>query len=223
MEEVFTINKTGILEFENNRFKVNNNNNKLKSAGECIADYITLSIHSFIKKYDYLGGDRTFIFVFNDRTSSDSFLEAKHKIELFSYNFDDNGCFKRFTIDFIKLIKSIEEHLCFSQNFKKKDHLTYVYNYRGLTFTSNFNPYSNTRLVRLDYKSNKLAEFSEYMEFGIKIIEYVHPIFSNWHIEIKGYEYRLYVYLILLELGIKMDSVTIGWLSKLEKYVVSHI
>lgn len=229
MEEIFRISSGNSLNFSDNKFKITNKednkfkvtnkeDDKLIPVGEHIANYVTLSIDKFNNKFKSALNEQEFVFVSNAYNHMDSFSEAKNKIELFSYNFNDNRCFDCFTIDFISLIKGMEVYL---RNLKNIT--SYVYDHGKLTFTSEYYSDSMTKLVRLEYKGNKLIEFSEYMKFGIKIVEYIHPIFSTWNIRIPGYAYSTSVILAMIDEGIKMSDIIVSGISELEKYVASNI
>lgn len=205
MSNILKIKRTQDLEFSGDEFKVvNKKDNKLKFVGELIADYVTSSINNFNDEYRHMRDDREFIFVSEDYSHLDSFLEAKEKIEIFSYKFNNDNEFN-FIRDFFKFIKHVETEIVLSTKPKKKDYFSYVYDYGELIFTFKFYPDSKTKLISLKYKGDTLVEFSEYMDFGIKIIECVHPIFSAWDTKMKGNEYT--------------DA--IDWLLELEKYVVN--
>lgn len=223
MDNILKIKQTENLKFSNDEFKVvNKEDDKLKFVGEFIAEYITSSIYNFNNEHKSSRNDREFIFVYNDYSDLDSFSEAKNKIELFSYKFNNENEFN-FIIYLFKLIKSIETNLDLSIKPKKDGYFSFVYKHGELVFTFKFYPDSNTKLVIFEYKGNKLVEFSEYIDFGIKIVEYVHPIFSTWDIKIE-YNVSSFATLWTAYLNdIKMDTVIISKISELESYIENNM
>lgn len=223
MEEIFRINSKQKLKFNINEFKVTNKeDDQHKFVGQLIADYVTSSIDNFKREHRDIQYGREFFFISNDFSNSDSFSEAKKKIGLFSYKFNNDNEFN-FIIYFFKLIKDIEDHLVPSIKPRKDGYFTYIHSYGKLVFTFKFYPDSKMKLVTLEYKGNKLVEFTEYMDFGIKLIKYVHPIFSTWDIKI-GYDAYSHSSLWTAYLnGIKMDTIIVSRISELEKYVVSNM
>ena len=215
---VLRINKTQNIKFINDEFKiVEKEDREFKFVGELIAEYIVSSINSFNDEYKNLQNDQEFMFVYDNYSHIDSFSEAKRKIELFSHKLNNDNEFN-FIIYLFKLIKSIETNLYSSIKPKNGDYLTYVYNYEELVFTFKFYPDLNTKLVRLDYKGDRLVEFTEYMDFSIKTVGYVHRIFSDWNVKIDDH-----VYSFNTLYDVKMDTVIFSKILELKKYVVDNL
>lgn len=207
MNNIIKINQTQNLKFKDNEFKaITKSNDRLKSTGELITDYVTSCINNFNNEFTHARNDREFIFVFDDYSHLDSFLEAKDKMELFSYKFNTENEFN-FIVDLFKYFKHVETKLLLAIKPKNKDCFTYKYDFGELFFTFKLYPDSRAKLFRLDYKGNKLVEFTEYMDFNIKIVEHVHPIFSTYDIRMKGKEY----------------TNAIDWLLELEEYVINNM
>lgn len=207
MEKIYVLDHMQKLELEDDGFEIKyKDNDKLKSTGALIVDYVNSSINNFNDEFPGKSNGREFIFVSNDCSPLDSFLEAKNKTELFCY-ISDNECQLNFIIDFLKYIKHTETELVLSMKAKKQNHFKSVYEHGDLNLIFTLYPDSWLKSFELKYKGNSLIEISDYMLLGVKVIEHVDFIFSFWDTRMNGNEY----------------SDAIEWLYRLESYVMDNM
>jgi hypothetical protein len=207
MEKIYVLDQMHKLELEDDGFEVKSkDNDKLKSTGALIVDYVNSSINNFNDEFPGKSDGRGFIFISDDCSPLDSFLEAKNKIELLSYK-SNNENELNFVIDFLKYIKHTETELVLSMKTKKNSHFTYTYEHGDLNLIFTLYPDSWLKSFELKYKGNSLIEVSDYMLLGVKVIEHVDFIFSLWDTRMNGNEY----------------SDAIEWLYRLENYVMDNM
>lgn len=190
MEEIYGLDSRYNLNFSDDKFILSSKeNDKLKkSVGELIADYITSSTNNFDNEFPDQEYPGEFIFVFNDFSSSDSFLKAKNKINILVENRLDLDRLN-FAIDFLKYIKHIENKLVLNMKVNAQGHFVSDYKYRGFYLEFKLYPDSWLKSFTLEYDSRELIKVSEYIEFGIKVIEHVYHNLSIFDTRMNGNEY----------------------------------